>query len=311
MESVQIQAWKPKRAKRRVALPIVALVNSALVAIGIASSAFIYHRLLTSPPAQVATLSPSVRPPAIDLPAVKYPSPAIETPRPAAPVEVETEPAVELPPVDISKPQREPRPVAPLLEAIPEAIAATVIVDVSTGRQTFDLPGEGRLHRIARIEGFPGQPIMSPSNGSLTSGVDIQPLSDRAVYLEVSNRSERLSIETKSALPQFDGRLSAERVAKVRDEATKRFEVASMRKAAILAEINAIDAFLKNGQPKKLSVYGQSETQKTILRTNLEVIEIAVDSAREEMEQAKRVYDAIVYHLPKMRIIITEKLNDQ
>lgn len=31
MNAVQIQAWKPKRAKRRVALPIVALVNAALI----------------------------------------------------------------------------------------------------------------------------------------------------------------------------------------------------------------------------------------------------------------------------------------
>lgn len=305
MNAVQIQAWKPKRAKRRVALPIVALVNAALVATGIASSVFVYHRLLTSPPVQIVSTSPA----AIEQPVVAPPiMPSRPTPR-ATPVEpIDVEPDSE--PIDISKPQRrEPRPVAPLLEAKPpETIAATVIIDVASGRQVVDLPVKSGSLRIARIEGFPGRPIMSPSDGSLTSDVDIQPLSDRVVYLELSTRGDRLSIETKSALPQFNGRLSIDRVAKIRDEAIKRFEIASARKAAILAEINAVDAFLKDGQPKNLNIYNQGETQKTILRTNLEVVEVAVNQAKAGMTQANRAYSAITEHIPRMRLVIVRNI---
>jgi hypothetical protein len=303
MNAVQIQAWKPKPAKRRVALPIVVLVNSALVATGLVSSAIIYQRLLTSPPAQIA----STLPPAIELPTAAPPIvPSLPIPR-VAPVNVESSP--EPKPVDISKPQRpEPRPIATLLEAKPpEAIAATVIVDVSEGRQVVELPREGASLRIARIEGFPGRPVVSPS-GDLSQPVDIQPLGDRAVYLELSTRGDRLMIETKSALPQFKGRLSADRVAEVRDEATKRFELASKQKAAILTEISAIDAFLKDGQAKKLTVYNQGETRKTVLRTNLEVVEIELSNAKEQMTQAKRVYSAVTSHIPLMRLVIVQNI---
>jgi hypothetical protein len=304
MNAVQIQAWKPKRAKRRVALPIVVLVNSALVATGLASSAIIYQRLLTSPPVQIAsTLPPATESPTTAPPIVT----SLPIPR-VTPVNIEPSPESES--IDISKPQRaEPRPIAPLLEAKPpEAIAATVIVDVSEGRQVVELPGEGTSLRITRIEGFPGRPIVSPSDGDLSQNVDIQPLGDRSVYLELSTRGDRLMIETKSALPQFKGRLSADRVAEVRDEATKRFELASKQKAAILTEISVIDAFLKDGQPKKLTVYNQGETRKAILRTNLEVIEIELSNAKEQMTQAKRVYSAVTSHIPLMRLVIVQNI---
>jgi hypothetical protein len=304
MNAVQIQAWKPKPAKRRVALPIVVIVNAALVATGLASSAIIYQRLLTSPPAQIA----STLPPTIGLPAAAPPIvPSLPIPR-VAPVNVESSPESE--PIDISKPQRpEPRPIALLLEAKPpEAIVATIIVDVSEGRQVAELPGERTSLRIARIEGFPGRPTISPSDGDLSQTVDIQPLGDRAVYLELSTRGDRLMIETKSALPQFKGRLSADRVAEVRNEATKRFELASKQKAAILTEISAIDAFLKDGQAKKLTVYNQGETRKAILRTNLEVIEIELSNAKEQMTQAKRVYSAVTSHIPLMRLVIVQNI---
>jgi len=296
MTAIQIQAWKPKRAKRRVPLPIVAIVNLTLVAIGLASTAFIYHRFtqLAAEPRTVAT---------VEAPVVRPIAPVV---RPAAPAVVAETPKPKPEPIDISKPQRrEPRQVAPLLEAKPpESIAATVIVDVSSGRQVFDLPGEGGLFRIARIEGFPGRPILSPFDGDLSQAVDVQPLTDRTVYLELSTKAGKMMIETKSALPQFSGRLSIDRVAKIRDETTKRFEVASARKAVILGEIEAIESFLKDGRPKKLTVYNRGESQKTILKTNLEVVEIALNQARAEMTQANRVYSAITEHLPRMRLII-------
>jgi hypothetical protein len=102
--------------------------------------------------------------------------------------------------------------------------------------------------------------------------------------------------------------VSIERVTKIRDEATKRFEVASARKAAILGEIGAIETFLRNGQPKKISVYNQGETQKTILQTNLDVVEVAVDQAKTDMLQSDRVYTAISEHLPRMRLVIVRNI---
>jgi len=297
MQSVEIHTWKPRRAKRRVALPIVALVNSALVVTAAASSAFLYYRFTQQPIAQpqvAVQAAPEPAKPLIEPAAVVAPAPKSTV----EPIEVELPP---IEPVDISKPRSQAEP--PPLEAKIEP-AMIVAVDLSSGRQIVDLPGEGGSLRIDRIEGLPG--ISAPSHENLSRDVEIQVFADRSVYLSLSSHGSKLKIETFSTLPQFRNPVSAARAADVRDEATKRHATASQTKAALMAQIADIDAWLKDGTAKKLTVYNQGEARKAILRTQLEVAEIAVEQAKTDLESANRVYQAITETLPKMRLIVAK-----
>jgi hypothetical protein len=295
---VTIHTWHPRKQKRRVALPVVALVNSILIGTAIASSVFLYQRISTwqVPQQQVVVETVVER---------KSPSPAaprLPAVAPKPPVEAIIEPpAIEL--VDISKP-REPKESQPVVEVETIEPVIEIAVDVVSGRQVVDLPGEGATLRIAAIEGVRG--AVATSHPSLAAKTEVQFLGDRAVYLSLSSNGEKLKIEVVSTLPQFRSPVSAERVAAVREQATKRHATASQTKAAIMAQIADIDAFLKDGTAKKLSVYNQGEAKKAVLRTQLEVAEIAVNQSKNEIETADRVYRAIVETLPKMRLIVSK-----
>lgn len=312
MEAIKIQAWNPKRAKRRVSLPLVALVNAVLILTSVASSAFVYQRLNAAGGAQtsVAETRPepatAVVPPAVVAPRVDVVPPAaiVKEPEPVPPA---IEELIEQP--EMPKPARQEVATAPPVDtpqpkAEPEVI---VMVDVANGKQVVDLTDGGHVE-IDRAEGFPGRPAIAPMPGDRANQAVIQPFGDRTIYLLATISGSRLMIEAKSILPQFSGqRLSADRASEAVDQATIALTAAVNQKAAIMAEIARIDGFLKDGVAKTLTVYGRGESQKQILRSQIAIVDMAIERANREIEQARRVHQVIIEQFPKIRLILRER----
>jgi len=322
--AVAIQAWRPKRTKRRPRFTISTIRDVTLLAITIISTLLVYRQyaagnldvsrlmaiLTERAEQQAATAEANPQQPQIQPPVDRSASRNPRSNSPSYPSEPKTSSPSErdIPPFGGSRRDSSDRStLAPLLDDKPKRPSGIVLAKVplamTNGRQMFALPDgyDQSSIRLAAVTGFRQTARILPADGVLSEGarVEICPFGDKSVYLvaqivEPVGESPQLIIESKTSFEWIGGdRLTGERLKRKRIALVKQANLAAARYTAAATEISNLVAYVESRQAKPLRDVGIAKDRISALQRLLPDFDAQVAYAKQQVAQFDQFYQTL------------------